>query len=231
MAKFKIIDIETSVQQVIGDNYLDAEFALVDDRESFAQFDDAVGGFQIVFLGDNFEYQDGSLVSGTVREAQFRTTDGEAFVTVKDAQVAAANAEKAIFSEGSVATLLDKLLKFDDRLVGTKDTDVLDGGRGDDILKGKGSGDELTGEAGDDILIGGGGGDFFDFFGEKGRDVITDFTIGDGLDSDTVFIRNTEFTMTKSQGDLLLVFNDDSSVLLDGVAFADRGDVQINTGF
>lgn len=105
-------------------------------------------------------------------------------------------------------TLLEKLLRFDDILVGTKDTDVPDGGRGDDLINGKGAGGELRGGSGDDILTGGGGGDFFDFFGEQGRDVITDFTIGDGLDSDTIFIRETNFTMAKSQGELL-EFNDE----------------------
>jgi len=162
---------------------------------------------------------------------QFRTIDGEAFATVEDVKIAAAKAANAIFTDGSVTTLLKKLLRFNDSLVGTKDTDVLAGERGNDLIKGKGGGDELLGGAGNDILTGGGGGDFFDFFGEKGKDVITDFTIGDEPNSDTILISDTDFTMAKSHGDLLLKFNDGSSVLLDGVAFADRNEVHISIAF
>lgn len=85
----------------------------------------------------------------------------------------------------------DRLFGFggNDRIKGKKGNDKLKGGDGDDTLIGQGQRDRLIGGSGDDTLIGGRdkdklsggtGSDTFVYKNKKdGRDVITDFTIGE----------------------------------------------------
>ena len=87
----------------------------------------------------------------------------------------------------------DRLFGFggNDRLRGKKGNDRLNGGDGQDVLIGQGQRDRLIGGNGDDTLIGGrdrdrlsggAGRDTFVYKNTKdGRDIITDFTIGEDI--------------------------------------------------
>jgi Ca2+-binding RTX toxin-like protein len=108
----------------------------------------------------------------------------------------------------------------DDILYGGAGTDFLDGGGGNDILLGGADGDVVKGGGGNDVIFGGDGEDFisggtgndilnggdrsdlFDFSGNFGDDIITDFDdTQDGLnfDSDDISIEE------KSNGTLITV--------------------------
>ena len=123
-----------------------------------------------------------------------------------------------------------------DIIQGGDDEDVLDGGEGNDVLDGGNNSDVLNGGAGLDILIGGDGedvlrggegndiltgglrSDAFDFSGDFGNDVITDFDDNqDGVffDADKEDITTEVFT----NGTLITVESDitNGSVLLLGV--------------
>lgn len=55
-------------------------------------------------------------------------------------------------------------------IIGTNDSDLLDGTAGDDTIRGLGGGDQLNGFSGEDLLIAGGGGDGME--GGTGADVL-----------------------------------------------------------
>jgi Ca2+-binding RTX toxin-like protein len=65
-------------------------------------------------------------------------------------------------------------------LTGGNNADVLYGHGNADVLNAGGGNDYLNGGAGDDTLIGGAGDDHFVFAPGDGKDIITDFTPGDG---------------------------------------------------
>ena len=87
----------------------------------------------------------------------------------------------------------------DDRFYGGMGDDVLIGGAGDDIMTGGGGANTMTGGGGHDLYI-------FRPTEDDGVDTITDFTVGDGEDGDTLML-----------GDLLDGFDPESSVLEDFV--------------
>ncbi|KQR80212.1 family 16 glycosylhydrolase [Sphingomonas sp. Leaf343] len=64
-------------------------------------------------------------------------------------------------------------------LYGNELANVLTGGAGNDVIDGKAGNDYIVGGAGNDKLTGGSGSDVFVFAGNFGRDVITDFKIGE----------------------------------------------------
>ena len=63
-----------------------------------------------------------------------------------------------------------------DVLSGGGDQDSLFGGQGDDWVGGGSGDDRLQGNRGNDTLADGGGADRFEFGGQSGHDVVTDFT-------------------------------------------------------
>ncbi|MAW85991.1 MAG: hypothetical protein CMJ42_05615 [Phyllobacteriaceae bacterium] len=96
---------------------------------------------------------------------------------------------------------------FDDRLFGSAQVNLLDGGAGSDILLGNNGNDTLRGRAGRDILYGGNDDDTFAYFSvaDAGllfadRDRIQDFSNGDdridlsAVDADTGTAGNQAFT-------------------------------------
>jgi len=127
-----------------------------------------------------------------------------------------------------------------DIIDGGDDEDVLAGGEGNDVLAGGNNSDSINGGAGNDILIGGDGedvlrgdedndiltgglrSDAFDFSGDFGNDVITDFDDNqDGIffDADKEDITTEVFT----NGTLITVESDitNGSVLLLGITDVD----------
>jgi phospholipase/lecithinase/hemolysin len=65
-----------------------------------------------------------------------------------------------------------------DSLWGNEGKDILNGGLGQDLLFGGGGGDRLDGGADDDSLTGGQGKDLFVFRLGNGKDIVTDFQVG-----------------------------------------------------
>lgn len=102
-----------------------------------------------------------------------------------------------------------------DQLLGGAGNDVLFGGYGRDLLLGGDGTDELIGGRGNDRLTGGKGADVFVFetFGEKNRDVITDFD----KRHDKIHISDSNFTIGKADGDVVIRFGGGESLTLEGI--------------
>jgi Ca2+-binding RTX toxin-like protein len=84
-----------------------------------------------------------------------------------------------------------------DTLQGDDGDDDLSGGAGLDNLVGGAGSDELDGGMGNDTLTGGADSDFFDVwsvFGDTSTDTITDFTAGNGIASDRLWIPTWQFS-------------------------------------
>jgi Ca2+-binding RTX toxin-like protein len=108
-----------------------------------------------------------------------------------------------------------------DRMLGDSNDDMLNGGSGADVLLGGKGRDSLSGGKGGDILSGGSGGDRFVFAAEHGRDVITDFTIGQ--DQIQLAFKGASFDdlVLKSLGSDARIITGEGSVTLIGVTLAD----------
>ena len=129
-------------------------------------------------------------------------------------------------SVNDVAGLYAIMLAGNDRIIGTKFSDVLVGGRGNDVMKGANGNDRIYGEAGrdsltgsggkdkligggsndkldggrhSDTLIGGAGHDKFVFstkLGANNVDTVKDFNVA----ADTIYLENAVFTQTGAEG-------------------------------
>lgn len=69
-------------------------------------------------------------------------------------------------------------LEGDDMIAGGGGSDIIDAGAGNDVIAADAWDDET---AGDDIITSGAGDDIFEFYGDFGNDVITDFELGDAI--------------------------------------------------
>ncbi|WP_372885614.1 calcium-binding protein, partial [Shimia sp.] len=110
----------------------------------------------------------------------------------------------------------------DDLLSGLGGADTLNGGNGADDLSGGDGADQLTGGFGNDTMSGGADADSFVFAPGGGDDVITDFSVGDDILSLQSGLSITSLSDVDTNADLsndalLVLFSDDSSVLLEGV--------------
>lgn len=229
VAKVKFKITTGLIDPNLESNYVAGPMALIDDRKTVAQFDDQTNGNQIVLLGEKFKYDGDSLVGGTVKEVQFRLPDGEVFATAVKFDLSAVEINDLLLGATGGNGFFPQFLKEDDTIIGrgAGNGEIMQGEEGNDILKGKGGNDTLVGNVGNDILSGGVGNDVFQFFsGNDGKDVITDFNIGDDINFDTIFVRNTAFSFGQTtDGDLKVKFADGGQVILKGVDFDDRNDV------
>jgi Ca2+-binding RTX toxin-like protein len=115
----------------------------------------------------------------------------------------------------------------DDTISGGNGQDVLKGGAGDDTINGGGSADSITGGKGDDALTGNGGADTFNFAGNFGDDVITDFVAGSAAGHDVVHFATNDFAdfadvqshMTQVGADVLIAHGEDT-ILIQNVTTA-----------
>lgn len=116
----------------------------------------------------------------------------------------------------------------DDTLLGGKGADTLAGGNGADQIQGGGGNDLIVGGGADDILSGQGGRDTFEFVGDFGNDIVSDFKAGskgDFLDFSAVDDINSlsdfyarAFTIA---GDTIITFEDPAlSVIIENVTEA-----------
>ena len=129
---------------------------------------------RLVFRGEDFYYEDGVLVGGTVTSMTAYTSTGAKLSSVTGLQLDAEDLQPqngiywAYFSLPSAMT-------GKNQLTGSVGDDFLSGFGGKDTIKGLGGVDVLVGGARADKFSGGSGADVFEFFSGSGHDVITDF--------------------------------------------------------
>ena len=108
-------------------------------------------------------------------------------------------------------------------LTGDVGNNVMNSGAGQDIINGGVGNDTLNGGAGNDVLTGGIGSDSFQFLGDFGSDVITDFSVSDDslafFDESGIEVASSALTeSTNIDGDLVLTASNGSNVTLAGVS-------------
>ena len=211
--------VGSSFDPLWENNYTVDPMLLTTERRSIAQYVDQGTGAKIVLLGRNFTYDEDSLVKGKVTEVQLVTAEGDIFVNVTDLGLSAQEINALLLGELGGTGLLPELFQFDDVLTGRGKglSDFLQGEEGNDVLRGKSGDDFLSGNIGNDVLTGGRGNDTFQFFGDAGKDVITDFNVGDDVNHDRIFFGGeVRFGETKA-GDLKIFLGDFETVILRGV--------------
>ena len=146
--------------------------------------------FEIEIIGKNLKFENGALVSGTVKKLIFEDFEQLTYATFSGEF----NAKKlAALGTDSVSAIVQKLSSGDDRIIGTADNDYLEGFGGKDILLGGAGSDILWGGAGRDRMTGGSGSDYF-WFDDKnttspgdGHAIVTDFDAnGGGVNQDYI---------------------------------------------
>jgi len=215
----------------IGANYSpDPALALADGHtKTSATFVSATNQFSIDFFGTGFTYAGDELIGGIATKIVFRDDDGDKLATISDfhRKVPDLMAELQI----EVSDMLQILQAHADRMIGSSAGEYMIGEAGNDRIDGKGGDDLLSGNSGDDTMSGGAGNDRFEFFGgQSGDDVITDFEIGDSGNFDTITIRGMDYEIVRSGKEATFAFSDGSTLLLEGVSFADRAGIQIDDG-
>jgi Ca2+-binding RTX toxin-like protein len=138
-------------------------------------------GATVDIRGFGFKYDGGDVTAGTVLSAVMRDADGHRLMSVENPRDASdANVLEASFIYNDIKQSGPLSLHWafhggDDRLIGSKRADKIDGDTGNDVLKGRAGKDFLTGNDGTDRLTGGSGADSFIFRDGYGKDTITDF--------------------------------------------------------
>jgi len=216
-----LLDFDT-----IDTYYTDDALELKTERNHKAVFVDTESGNRIVFEGTNFSYDGDVLVGGTVTDVEFKSSQGDNFATITNADY---DAEKlaGVLMDNGTRPMLRKAFHGDDHLIGSFARDVFWAAAGDDVLRGRGGGDSLEGGKGDDRLIGGGGSDLFIFYRRDGHDTITDFdaTGGEGHQDHIGVQSMDDFTIRRHGSDTLIDFDNGNTILLQDVA---RHDVSHN---
>jgi Ca2+-binding RTX toxin-like protein len=229
MAKVKYTTI-AEVNPDIEVNYATGSFGLLESRKGIAVYVDGETGFKVSFLGDGLKYtEESGLVKGTLEQIRFSTPEDGTFASITDLNLKGVRKLEDILVGDGVSGLLAKVLQHNDEIIGTASIDVLAGEGGNDVIKAKGGNDLIIGNDGNDRMSGGAGDDVFDFFANSGRDVITDFNVGDGEHFDLLYIREVDFEFAKGAHNFLkLEFSDGASVLLEGVKYSERMDVHMD---
>jgi hypothetical protein len=208
MAKFKYSqNIEDALDDLEGDLMLHVK---PDGRK--AVWVDDVSGARIVYEGRNLAASTTDpdmLGGGRITSIEMIDPNGKPVASITEFQIKATDLMAAYESGGSAGIAL-YLAQGDDRVIVSKEGDLLIAGAGDD---------EMTGKAGSDL---------FEFQAlvldgrnarpvEAERDVITDFDTR-GADADELGLHQ-DFTYRGCHhgDDTLLTFEDGSTLLLEGV--------------
>jgi hypothetical protein len=184
--------------------YLPDEGTLLDHDETSAEFKARTVNDTRLFTGQDFVYEDNTLVGGTVTEISYKTSGGT-YYTVTGLNWDVSDENYTLFGG-------------DDRFIGSRANDNLSAEAGNDRIRaGKGE-DYIRGGTGDDILKGGLDGDHFVFFAGDGDDWIMDFD-AIGPDRDVIHLRDverfSELTISKVGHDTVIEYGDDSITLRD----------------
>ena len=102
-----------------------------------------------------------------------------------------------------------------DLLYGNKGDDVIYGGKAHDIIYGNDGNDRLFGNKGNDQLWGGAGSDLFGLTLNSGSSYVYDFN---GIEGDRILSNSSSRLTSNNDGDAMLVLQDLSFMVLNGVA-------------
>ena len=206
MAKFKYSqNIEDSID-------FDGDLGLqIKQQHHKAIWTDDQTGAQIILGGKGFQASEEDtdrFSGGTIHKIVITDGDQKVVVTITHLNIKATDLQ-AVWDDNGIVSVASYLA------------------RGNDTVVGSGEGDYLLGSAGNDRMTGKGGSDYFEFQyaslkmaegkSQPEHDVITDFDLK-GEDADHLGIHQ-EFTYKGvHQGhDTMLIFEDDSTLLLEGV--------------
>lgn len=230
MAKIKYdANMGTNFNLELGGNFQGGAFDLSGHNKTSATFVYSSNNFLMVFSGEDFKAEGDVLTSGIATKIVFRDDDGDKLATISDFHKNVVDLMTAL--EGEVSDMLQILQQHADKMIGSSAGEYMIGEGGNDTMDGKGGGDLLSGNSGDDTMTGGAGNDRFDFYaGQSGDDVITDYEIGDEVNFDIIFVRDMTYQIVKSDRDAMFLFSDGSTLLLDGVRYADRAAIHIDDG-
>lgn len=215
----------------IGANYSpDPALALADGHtKTSATFVSATNPFSIDFFGTGFTFTGDELTGGIATKIVFRDDDGDKLATISEFHRKVPDLMAELQFE--VSDMLGVLQDHADRMIGSSSGEYMIGEAGKDTIGGRGGNDAISGNSGNDTMTGGGGNDRFEFYGgQSGDDVITDFEIGDAVNFDTITIRDMDYEIVKSGKEAMFEFSDGSTLLLEGVKFADRAAIHIDDG-
>jgi len=127
--------------------------------------------------------------------------------------------------------LLESIMAGKDKVIGSKEADVLTGYAGNDLLQGMEGADKFDGGAGKDVLVGGKGSDHFLISLTSGNDVIKDFDAkGGGQRQDYLDLAPDvmEYRMVKRGDDLLIKITDGPTITLQDVSPSRFSDDDVN---
>jgi len=127
--------------------------------------------------------------------------------------------------------LLESIMAGKDKVIGSKEADVLNGYAGNDLLQGMEGADKFDGGAGKDVLVGGKGSDHFLISLSSGNDVIKDFDArGGGALQDYLDLAPDvmEYRVVKRGDNLLIKITDGPTITLQDVSPSRFSDDDIN---
>ena len=107
---------------------------------------------------------------------------------------------------------------FGDTILGSRHSEFLLGNAGADVIDGRGGDDLIVGGKGNDTLTGGQGADVFLFDIGDGQDVITDFSIRDGID---IYGYSQAESITQIGADVRLVLSATDAIVVRNAVVAD----------
>lgn len=162
------------------------------EKESGFELHDPDGNYlnYVEVHGNGLKYRHGYLVGGTLTGVEYKDGDGDNYVTISHADYKVVDK----FDLSSLMSAYPYLLEEsgDDKITGSKESDVLYSHGGNDVMIG-GKGDDtlVTGSNGHARMTGGQGSDTF-VFENLTKAVITDFDAnGGGKDQDYLYFENT----------------------------------------
>jgi len=157
------------------------EGVVVDGNKEFAKVYAGAGNDTLIIIGHSLVYSGSMLVGGTITEITYTAGSGD----LQSQYYRIADIEWDISQGLSTSPVGSALFDKNDRVVGSREANLLIAGSGDDCVRGGRGEDVLFGQKGDDHLRGGRDSDTFVFDFGDGVDIITDFRVS-GPDHDRI---------------------------------------------
>jgi len=182
-----------------------------------AVYTDTNGGYQYIIEGKNLRYDGQVITSGTITSATFKDPNGGTWYTITGARIDASTLpELSQVYWAHFASIA--ILAGNDKVIGSNGNDFLDGRAGRDTINGYAGNDTIDGGSGNDTLTGGKGDDEFFFNATDGHDIITDFKRNG--DADVIYV-SAEYQVINTRDGVMITFDDDVSILLQGMRLKD----------
>jgi len=164
---------------------------------SFAEYHETnMGVGTILIEGSNLSYSRVRLEGGRISSMTFGYEDGTTFATITGIKIGANSV--SVYDNPFAGEFIRAALRHDDRIIGSRNPDVLRAENGNDRVFGRGGDDQFIVEFGNDVMTGGAGSDQFLIRGYGGRSTITDFDpSGGGTDQDYLGLPNLDVTVRR----------------------------------